>query len=127
MASPTMQPCAPSRRKATWTRNARMTTAKPISSSSDIYLSPQLAASLNSNPNKYLGRWNAPKDLKEAVEKLAQLRRDFVKKLQETRKKERQGTSKKEAMFEANEECKLKAVAAKVRAKERKVTNEQFR
>uniref|UniRef100_A0A7N0UP41 Uncharacterized protein n=1 Tax=Kalanchoe fedtschenkoi TaxID=63787 RepID=A0A7N0UP41_KALFE len=92
------------------------------------------------NPNKYLGSWNAPRDPKEAEEKLALLRRDYAKKMKETRKvyihemevqrleKERQDAAKKEAMLKANEERrKLKAAAAEVRAAERKVADEQFR
>lgn len=90
-------------------------------------------------PDSYLGSWNAPKNPKEAEKKLAQLRRDYAKKVKETRKqyieemelvrleKQRKDEARKEAIRIANEERKkLKAEAAKVRAAERKVAREEF-
>lgn len=93
-----------------------------------------------SEPNSFIGSWDAPKNPKEAEKKLAQLRRDYAKQVKEMRKgyieemelmrleKQRKDEAKKEALRLANEERKkLKAEAAKVRAEERKVAEEEFR
>lgn len=93
-----------------------------------------------SEPNSFIGSWDAPKNPKEAEKKLAQLRRDYAKQVKEMRKgyieemelmrleKQRKDEAKKEAVRLANEERKkLKAEAAKVKAEERKVAEEEFR
>lgn len=91
-------------------------------------------------PNDYISSWKPPSEPKEAEAKLAQLRREYAKKVKELRKeyiyemelqrleKKRQDEAKKEAILQAREERKkLKAAAAEARAAERKVAEEEFR
>lgn len=91
-------------------------------------------------PNSFLGSWEAPKGPKEAEARLAQLRRDYAKKVKEVRKeyicemelmmleKQRKDDARREAIRVANEERKkLKAEVAKVKAEERKIAQEEFR
>ena len=91
-------------------------------------------------PNSFLGGWKSPNDPKDAEKKLAQLRRDYAKQVKHVRKeyihemellrleKLRKEEARKEAIRVANEERKrLKAEAAKVRAQERMVAEEEFR
>ncbi|KAH1046931.1 hypothetical protein J1N35_037715 [Gossypium stocksii] len=92
------------------------------------------------DPNSFLGSWKTPNDPKEAEKKLALLRRDYAKQVKNVRKeyihemellrleKLRKEEARKEAIRVANEERKrLKAEAAKVRAQERMVAEEEFR
>ncbi|BFG15405.1 hypothetical protein CerSpe_016790 [Prunus speciosa] len=92
------------------------------------------------DPNSFIGCWEAPKDPKEAEAKLAQLRRDYAKQVKEVRKeyiqevelmrleKLRKDEARKEALRLQNEERKrLKAEAAKVRAQQREVAEQEFR
>ncbi|KAF8105589.1 hypothetical protein N665_0157s0159 [Sinapis alba] len=91
-------------------------------------------------PESYLGSWEAPKDPKDAERMLAQLRRDYAKKVSLYRKdyvheiemlrveKQRKDEARLVAERAANEERRrLKAEAAKVRAEERKIFQEEFR
>ncbi|KAG2316475.1 hypothetical protein Bca4012_067342 [Brassica carinata] len=91
-------------------------------------------------PESYIGSWETPKDPKEAERKLAQLRRDYAKKVSLYRKdyiheiemlrveKQRKDEARLLAERAANEERRrLKAEAAKVRAEERKIFQEEFR
>ncbi|XP_022723070.1 uncharacterized protein LOC111280149 isoform X2 [Durio zibethinus] len=92
------------------------------------------------DPNSFLGSWKSPNDPKEAEKKLAQLRRDYAKQVKHVRKeyihemellrleKLRKEEARKEAIRVANEERqRLKAEAAKVRAQERMVAEQEFR
>ncbi|KAG8481166.1 hypothetical protein CXB51_025935 [Gossypium anomalum] len=87
-----------------------------------------------------LGQLEDPQRPKEAEKKLALLRRDYAKQVKNVRKeyihemellrleKLRKEEARKEAIRVANEERKrLKAEAAKVRAQERMVAEEEFR
>ncbi|CAN8255608.1 unnamed protein product [Cochlearia groenlandica] len=91
-------------------------------------------------PENYIDSWETPKDPKEGERKLAQLRRDYAKKVKVYRKEyvheiemlrvEKQ--QKDEARLiaeraENEEKRRLKAEAAKVRAEERKIAEEEFR
>ena len=91
-------------------------------------------------PNSFIGSWEVPKDPKEAQKRLAQLRRDYAKQVKEVRKeyikevelmrleKLRKDEARKEALRLQNEERKkLKAEAAKARAQERQVAEQEFR
>ncbi|CAH8278993.1 unnamed protein product [Arabidopsis lyrata] len=91
-------------------------------------------------PENYIGSWEAPSDPKDAERKLAQLRRDYAKKVKVYRKeyiheiemlrveKQRKDEARLLAERAANEERRrLKAEAAKVRAEERKIADEEFR
>lgn len=91
-------------------------------------------------PNSYIGSWEAPRNPKEAEKRLAQLRRDYAKQVKELRKdyikevelmrleKLRKDEARKEALRLQNEERKkLKAEAAKARAQERQVAEQEFR
>ncbi|OMO71011.1 hypothetical protein CCACVL1_18512, partial [Corchorus capsularis] len=91
-------------------------------------------------PSSFLGSWKSPDDPKVAEKKLAQLRRDYAKQVKEVRKeyihemdilrleKLRKEETRQEAIRVANEERKrLKAEAAKVRAQERLVAEQEFR
>ncbi|KAK9266391.1 hypothetical protein L1049_027293 [Liquidambar formosana] len=91
-------------------------------------------------PTDYIGSWKTPTNPKEAEAKLAQLKRDYAKKVKQIRKeyiyevelqrleKQRKDEAKKEAIRQATEERKkLKAAAAEARAAERKVAEEEFR
>ncbi|ESQ32370.1 hypothetical protein EUTSA_v10004918mg [Eutrema salsugineum] len=91
-------------------------------------------------PESYIGSWETPNDPKEAERKLAQLRRDYAKKVKVYRKeyvhevemlrveKQRKDEARLLAERAANEERRrLKAEAAKVRAEERKIADEEFR
>ncbi|KAG7612373.1 hypothetical protein ISN44_As05g043940 [Arabidopsis suecica] len=91
-------------------------------------------------PEYYIGSWEAPTDPKDAERKLAQLRRDYAKKVRVYRKeyiheiemlrveKQRKDEARLLAERAANEERRLlKAEAAKVRAEERKIADEEFR
>lgn len=91
-------------------------------------------------PNSFLGSWQAPKDPKEAEAKLVHLRREYAKQVKEVRKeyiremelmaleKQRKDEARREALRLANEERhKLKAEAAKLRAQERQIEQQQFR
>ncbi|KAL1190974.1 hypothetical protein V5N11_020942 [Cardamine amara subsp. amara] len=91
-------------------------------------------------PESYIGSWEAPNDPKDAERRLAQLRRDYAKKVRVYRKeyiheiemlkveKQRKDEARLLAERTANEERRqLKAEAAKVRAEERKVADEEFR
>nr|XP_028948723.1 calponin homology domain-containing protein DDB_G0272472-like isoform X1 [Malus domestica] len=90
-------------------------------------------------PNSFIGCWEAPKDPKEAEAKLAHLRRDYTKQVKEVRKeyikevelmrldKLLKDEARKEALRLQNEERKrLKAEAAKVRAQQREVAEQEF-
>ncbi|CAN7101753.1 unnamed protein product [Brassica rapa subsp. narinosa] len=91
-------------------------------------------------PESYIGSWEAPKDPKDAERMLAQLRRDYAKKVSLYRKdyvheiemlrveKQRKDEARLVAERAANEERRrLKAEAAKVRAEERKIFQDEFR
>ena len=91
-------------------------------------------------PERYINSWEPPKDPRDAERMLAQLRRDYAKKVSLYRKdylheiemlrveKQRKDEARLVAERAANEERRrLKAVAAKVRAEERKVFEEEFR
>lgn len=91
-------------------------------------------------PESYIGSWEAPSDPKDAERQLAQLRRDYAKKVKVYRKeyiheiemlrveKQRKDEARLLAERAANEERRrLKAEAAKVRAEERKIADEEFR
>lgn len=91
-------------------------------------------------PNSFVGSWKVPKNPKEAEAQLARLRREYGKQVKEVRKdyiremelmrleKQRQDEARKEATRVANEKRrKLKAEAAKARAEERKIAEEEFR
>lgn len=93
-----------------------------------------------SEPSSFIGSWEAPSNPKEAEAKLAQLRRDYAKQVKEIRKdfikevelmrleKLRKDEARREALRLQNEERKrLKAEAAKVRAQQRQVAEEEFR
>ncbi|KAF2595728.1 hypothetical protein F2Q68_00012040 [Brassica cretica] len=91
-------------------------------------------------PERYINSWEPPKDPRDAERMLAQLRRDYAKKVSLYRKdyvheiemlrveKQRKDEARLVAERAANEERRrLKAEAAKVRAEERKVFEEEFR
>uniref|UniRef100_A0A1J3FKF8 Stress response protein NST1 n=1 Tax=Noccaea caerulescens TaxID=107243 RepID=A0A1J3FKF8_NOCCA len=91
-------------------------------------------------PESYLGSWETPNDPKEAERMLTQLRRDYAKKVKVYRREyiheiemlrvEKQRKDEARLLVEkaANEERRrLKAEAAKVRAEERKIAEEEFR
>ncbi|CAH2044655.1 unnamed protein product [Thlaspi arvense] len=91
-------------------------------------------------PESYIDSWEAPNDPKEAQRKLAQLRRDYAQKVKVYRKeyiheiemlrveKQLKDEARLQAERTANEERRrLKAEAAKVRAEERKIAEEEFR
>ncbi|KAL0737903.1 hypothetical protein Bca4012_014113 [Brassica carinata] len=91
-------------------------------------------------PESYIGSWEAPRDPKDAERMLAQLRRDYAKKVSLYRReyvheiemlrveKQRKDEARLLAERAANEERRrLKAEAAKVRAEERKIFEEEFR
>ncbi|XP_062109172.1 uncharacterized protein LOC133819833 [Humulus lupulus] len=91
-------------------------------------------------PNSYIGSWEAPKNPKEAEKRLAQLRRDYAKQVKEVRKeyikevelmrldKLRKDEAHKEALrLQTEERKRLKAEAAKARAQERQVAEQEFR
>ncbi|XAR62554.1 hypothetical protein NMG60_11017356 [Bertholletia excelsa] len=91
-------------------------------------------------PNQYLNSWKRPKDPKEAEAKLAQLRREYAKKVKEIRKeyilemelqrleKQRKDEARREAIRVANEERRAaKAASKKAKAAEREVAEEEFR
>ncbi|KAL5542663.1 hypothetical protein UlMin_010373 [Ulmus minor] len=91
-------------------------------------------------PTSFIGSWEAPRDPKEAERRLAQLRRDYAKQVKVVRKeyikevelmrleKLRKDEARKEALRLQNEERKrLKAEAAKARAQERQVAEQEFR
>ncbi|KAJ0253886.1 Stress response NST1-like protein [Hirschfeldia incana] len=91
-------------------------------------------------PESYIGSWEAPKDPKDAERMLARIRREYAKKVSMYRReyvheiemlrveKQRKDEARLLAERAANEERRrLKAEAAKVRAEERKVFEEEFR
>ncbi|CAN7125390.1 vicilin-like seed storage protein At2g18540 [Brassica rapa] len=91
-------------------------------------------------PERYINSWEPAKDPRDAERMLAQLRRDYAKKVSLYRKdyvheiemlrveKQRKDEARLVAERAANEERRrLKAEAAKVRAEERKVFEEEFR
>ncbi|KAL6194062.1 hypothetical protein ACLB2K_035146 [Fragaria x ananassa] len=87
-------------------------------------------------PSSFIGSWDAPSNPREAEAKLAQLRRDYAKQVKEYIKevelmrleKLRKDEARKEALRVQNEERKrLKAEAAKVRAQQRQIEEEEFR
>ncbi|CAH8299343.1 unnamed protein product [Eruca vesicaria subsp. sativa] len=91
-------------------------------------------------PERYIGSWEAPKDPKDAERMLEQLRRDYAKKVKVYRReyvheiemlrveKQRKDEARLLAERAANEERRrLKAEAAKVRAEERKIFQDEFR
>ncbi|KAF8079690.1 hypothetical protein N665_1006s0014 [Sinapis alba] len=91
-------------------------------------------------PESYINSWEPPKDPKDAERMLAQLRRDYAKKVSLYRKdyvheiemlrveKQRKDEARLVAERAVNEERRrLKAEAAKVRAEERKIFEEEFR
>ncbi|XP_010532773.1 PREDICTED: golgin subfamily A member 6-like protein 22 [Tarenaya hassleriana] len=91
-------------------------------------------------PECFIGSWKAPTDPEEAQKRLAQLRRDYAKKVKAVRKeyihevemlrieKQRKEEARMQAMRVANEERRrLKVEAAKLRAEERKIAEEEFR
>ncbi|EOA14044.1 hypothetical protein CARUB_v10027179mg [Capsella rubella] len=91
-------------------------------------------------PESYIGSWEAPNNPKDAERKLAKLRREYAKKVTVYRKeyiheiemlrveKQRKDEARLLAERAANEERRrLKAEAAKVRAEERKIADEEFR
>ena len=91
-------------------------------------------------PSSFIGSWDAPANPREAEAKLAQLRRDYAKQVKEIRKeyikevelmrleKLRKDEARKEALRVQNEERRrLKAEAAKVRAQQRQIEEEEFR
>ncbi|KAK7267930.1 hypothetical protein RIF29_20611 [Crotalaria pallida] len=87
-------------------------------------------------PNSFLGSWQAPRNPKEAEARLALLRREYVKEVRKeyvremelmALEKQRKDKARREALRVANEERrKLKAEAAKVRAQERQIAQQQF-
>ncbi|KAG2305489.1 hypothetical protein Bca52824_034140 [Brassica carinata] len=91
-------------------------------------------------PESYINSWEPPRDPKDAERMLAQLRRDYAKKVSLYRRdyvheiemlrveKQRKDEARLVAERAANEERRrLKAEAAKVRAEERKIFEEEFR
>lgn len=91
------------------------------------------------SPNTFVGSWEAPRNPKEAMAQLAQLRREYAKQVKEVRKeyimqmeamsleKQRKDEARREALRVANEERqKLKAEAAQLRAQERNIAQQQF-
>ncbi|CAH8390446.1 unnamed protein product [Eruca vesicaria subsp. sativa] len=91
-------------------------------------------------PERFINSWEVPRDPREAERMLAELRRDYAKKVSLFRKdyvheiemlrveKQRKDEARLVAERAVNEERKrLKAEVAKVRAEERKVFEEEFR
>ncbi|KAE8732474.1 putative Histidine kinase [Hibiscus syriacus] len=120
-------------------RNLSKTFIRSFSTKSSHHNNHQ-ATHIYLDPNSFLGSWKSPNDPKVAEKKLAQLRRDYAKQVKNVRKeyiqemellrleKLRKEEARKEAIRVANEERKrLKAEAAKVRAQERMVAEEEFR
>ncbi|XP_050372247.1 stress response protein NST1-like [Argentina anserina] len=95
---------------------------------------------LYTEPSSFIGSWDTPSNPREAEAKLALLRRDYAKQVKEIRKeyvkevelmrleKLRKDEARREALRVQNEERRrLKAEAAKVRAQQRQIEEEEFR
>lgn len=91
-------------------------------------------------PESFIGSWEAPKDPNDAERMLAVLRRDYAKKVKLYRKdyiheiemlrveKQQKDEARLLAERAANEERRrFKAEAAKARAEERKIAQQEFR
>ncbi|XP_047317276.1 UPF0329 protein ECU05_1680/ECU11_0050 [Impatiens glandulifera] len=124
-------------------RSLSTTTTTTTTATSDVQSHGRHHRSVNHEflpPNDFLNSWKAPKDPKEAIRKLALLRRDYAKQVKEIRKgyilemellrleKQRKDDARKEALRIANEERKKeKAATKKALAAEREAADEQLR